>query len=106
MALQWKRWLNYAKARVDSAVRDGDREMDRLEAEQEARAEGKPWLSSSGAAPTFDEVEARIADRAGAPAPDAEPEAVVDAAARRKAADERLASLRRELGVGDPPPDR
>ncbi|HYI61338.1 MAG TPA: hypothetical protein VEW93_05990 [Acidimicrobiales bacterium] len=64
MAAQWQRWLRYAKAKLDSTVRESERELDRREAELEARAEGKPWLSSSGDAPTFDEARARIADRA------------------------------------------
>lgn len=60
MAAQWERWLRYAKAKIDDTVRRGDAEMDRLEAEQRAKAEGKPWLRAEGDAPTFDEARARI----------------------------------------------
>lgn len=136
MALQWQRWLKYAKAALDQGVRDSNEELDRLEAEQAARAEGKPWLSSSGDAPTLDEVRARIehdAREAGPPAVapatpgeagasarlDAQPPVVtaagdadvdalaVEAEARQKAASERLAAIRDELGLADdedPPP--
>lgn len=61
MALNVNRWLQYAKARIDSAVGSGHAELDRLEAQQEAERADKPWLASDGAAPTFDEARARIA---------------------------------------------
>ncbi len=60
MALQWKRWLAYAKAKVDQTVAQGDDELDRREAELAARAGEQPWLASSGTAPSFDEAKARI----------------------------------------------
>jgi hypothetical protein len=145
MALQWQRWLAYAKARIDSSVREGERELDRREADLAARSEGRPWISSSGNAPTFDEARARIeaqsrtagaaeagpggagstpaspggAERArgrpeGArPAPSTNPEGDAslesfDLAAHQKAADDRLAAIRDELGLGgaDPPAPR
>jgi hypothetical protein len=63
MALQWKRWLAYAKAKVDDTVTRGDAELDRREAELAARAEQEPWLASSDRAPTLDEAKARIEAR-------------------------------------------
>lgn len=63
MALQWKRWLAYAKAKVDDTVARGDAELDRREAELAARAEQEPWLARSDRAPTLDEARARIAAR-------------------------------------------
>lgn len=138
MALQWQRWLAYAKARIDASVRDGERELDRREADLAARSEGRPWISSSGDAPTLDEARARIeaqsraAGKGGAdtgeagstptsvggaqgaqPAPSANLECDAslesfDLAAHQKAADDRLAAIRDELGLGgdDPPPPR
>ncbi len=61
MALNVNRWLNYAKARIDSAVGSGHESLDRLEAKQEADRADKPWLASDSTAPTFDEARARIA---------------------------------------------
>lgn len=120
MPAQWERWLRYAKAKLDDTVKKGDAELDRREAEQRARAEGKPWLSGEDDTPTLDEARARIehqarqAGHAGAAAPAAEGPAVptpstdgpsIDFAAQQRAADERLAALREELGLdeGDPP---
>ena len=127
MAANWRRWITYAKAKVDHTLRQGDAELDRREARLEAEAAGKPWLSSSGPAPTFDEAKARIEHEArqaeargagpapapagpapgpGAPAaPAAAPApagdlAAFDMAAHQKAADERLAAIRDELGLG------
>lgn len=54
------RWFNYAKARLDAAIGQGHRDLDELEAEREAELADKPWLRSSGDAPTFDEARARI----------------------------------------------
>lgn len=151
MTPQWERWLRYAKAKIDDTVKRGDAELDRREAEQRARAEGKPWLDADGDAPTLDEARARIehqarqaqeaeaARRAAAPrptpwaAPPAAPPPVepadpvegpevppapsaapplatdpqlgsIDFAAQQRAADERLAAMRRELGLDEDPP--
>lgn len=60
MALDVNRWLKYAKARLDSAVGQGNASLDRLEAEREADLADKPWLRSDGEAPTLDEARARI----------------------------------------------
>ena len=122
MPAQWERWLRYAKAKLDDTVKKGDAELDRREAEQRARTEGKPWLSGEDDTPTLDEARARIehqarqAERTGAAAPAEDPPAptvpapstdgpTIDFAAQQRAADERLAAMRRELGLdeGDPP---
>lgn len=60
MALDVNRWLKYAKARFDRALGDGNRSLDRLEAEREAELADKPWLRADGDAPTLDEARARI----------------------------------------------
>ena len=116
MPAQWERWLRYAKAKLDDTVTRGDAELDRREAEQRARAEGKPWLSSEGDAPTLDETRARIehqarqAEQTRGTAPAEGPPAIdapavdgptIDFAAHQRAADERLAAMREELGLED-----
>ena len=122
MPAQWERWLRYARARLDDTVKKGDAELDRREAEQRARAEGKPWLSGEDDTPTLDEARARIEHQArqagqdGTAAPTESPPApavdgpsvdgpTIDFAAQQRAADERLAAMRKELGLdeGDPP---
>jgi len=127
MAANVGRWWKYAQAKLNSVVSSSNDELDQLEAEQAARAEGKPWLSSEGEAPTLDEARARIeweteeqrrradaAEAAAAPsdAPAtgptddaADPEVVrarleLDRQARESK--ERLEAIRKELGV-DPP---
>ncbi|WCO66448.1 hypothetical protein PO878_18275 [Iamia majanohamensis] len=128
MALQWKRWLAYAKAKVDDTVARGDAELDRREAELAARADQEPWLAGSDRAPTLDEAKARIEARSraagGAPsgspsggatprpgpagpdgrdaAPDGEAPSLdaFDADVRQRATDARLAAIRDELGLG------
>jgi hypothetical protein len=106
MAAQWQRWLRYAKAKVDATVQDRERELDRREAELEARAEERPWLASSGDAPTFDEAKARIEHQAGetgvAP-PGGTGDDAFDVEAQRRAGADRLAAIRDELGLVDAP---
>ena len=152
MSVSWQRWLAYAKAKLDSRLKESEADLDEREARLRVEAEGKPWLSSSSESPTFDEMRARIEHDAreaaerqrrqppgGAPAPsrpgprveggltDAppvagppggggpgpapaagvstgtgeDPLASFDMAAHQKAADERLAAIRRELGLAD-----
>ena len=60
MAANVNRWMKYAKARLDAALGQGNEELDRLEAEREAELADKPWLRSTGDAPSFDEARARI----------------------------------------------
>ena len=60
MAANWGRWWKYAQAKLNGAVSAENAELDQLEAEQRANAEGKPWLSSDGGAPTLEETKARI----------------------------------------------
>lgn len=54
------RWFNYAKARIDSAIGQGHRDLDELEAQREAELADRPWLASDAETPTFDEARARI----------------------------------------------
>jgi hypothetical protein len=61
MALDVNRWLKYAKARIDSALGQGNVSLDRLEAKREAELADKPWLRSDTSAPSLDEARARIA---------------------------------------------
>ncbi|CAN5543111.1 hypothetical protein BH24ACT4_BH24ACT4_23310 [soil metagenome] len=130
MAAQWKRWLAYAKAKVDQTVDQGHQELDRREADLEAKGKDRAWLQSDRDAPDLDDVRARIegeareadararreaapSGAAGSPgagsasgsAPSFED---FDVAARQKATDDRLAAIRDELGLGpaakdDPP---
>ena len=138
MSANWQRWLRYAKAKLDSTLKESEADLDEREAQMRAEAEGKPWLSSESEAPTFDEMRARIehdareaAERQRRQAPGADPEpsrpgprlerrpgspapaqgvstgagedtlASFDMAAHQKAADDRLAAIRRELGLSD-----
>ncbi len=101
MAAQWERWLKYAKAKLDDSVRRGNDELDRREAELDARRrERTPW-AGDGDAPTFEEAKARIEHEAGAER--SEP-TEIDFAAREQATHERLAAMRKELGLDDDPP--
>ena len=112
----WKRWLRYAKAKIDATVRSGERELDRREAELEAEQAEKPWLASGRDTPSYDEVKARIeheSGAAGAKAPQPSGEPAFDLAEQERAAAERLAGIRESLGLGDkvdddpkPPPKR
>lgn len=132
MAANVGRWWKYAQAKLNDLVSSSNAELDDLEADQAARAEGKPWLASDAEAPTLEETRARIeweaeqqARRADAPTP-AEPAsadgtpAEAGGPATDEAADpdvvraqleldrqareskERLEQIRKELGV-DPP---
>ena len=60
MAFDVNRWMKYARARLNTAVSQGNRSLDRLEAERDAELADKPWLRSDGAAPTLDEARDRI----------------------------------------------
>lgn len=135
MALDVDRWLQYAKARLARAVGDGNRSLDRLEAEREVELADKPWLRSDGEAPTLDEARARIeyeterqhraaaaagtaaepddgAPSATGPRPpqdiaaDAELEAArLELDRREQASAARLRQIRDELGVDEPVDD-
>jgi hypothetical protein len=106
MAAQWERWLRYAKAKLDDTVKRGNEELDRREAELDARREERtPWAGDRDrAAPTFDEAKARIEHEAGSPRSDP---TSIDFAAREAATKDRLAAMRKELGLDDdaPPPE-
>jgi len=129
MALDVNRWLKYAKARIDSAVGQGNKSLDRLEAEREADLADKPWLRSDRQAPTLDEARARIeweAERqhrgsepgagpgSDGPAPRSPQDAAADAEQesarleldrREQESAARLEQIRNELGVEAPPAD-
>jgi hypothetical protein len=126
MAANVGRWLKYAQAKLESMVSSSNTELDQLEAEQAARAEGKPWISSDGDAPTLDEARARIeweaeeqrrrAEASGAAPSSSVPGAPVEAPdpdvlraqleldRRARESAERLEAIRKELGVEPPPP--
>lgn len=122
----WQRWLKYGKAKLDDALRSGDEELTRREAQLEAEAAEKPWLRSTSDAPSMDEVRARIeheaaqaearkvAPTAGPPADGAPtsstspapstPGEAFDLAEQQRQADERLAAIRSELGLDEAAP--
>lgn len=104
MAAQWEKWLRYARAKLDESVKRGNDELDRREAELEARRSGRTWLDSDRDAPSFDEARARIEERSGSSAGGSEEQAAIDLAAQERAAEERLAAIRDELGL-DPTSD-
>ena len=54
------RWINYARARFDQALRTGHTELDELEAERESELAAKPWLRADGDTPSFDDARRRI----------------------------------------------
>ena len=98
--IAWKRWLRYAKAKLDDTVRSGNAALDRREAELEAKREGKPWLGSDRETPSYEDVKARIEHEA--PAKDVQQpsgDADFDLAAQERAAAERLAEMRRSLDL-------
>ena len=104
MAANVSRWLKYAQAKVNDALDSGNRELDRLEAEREARAADEPWLSADGEVPTLDEARARIQHQADEPEPDlSKVRAELDRRSRDAA--DRLDAIRKELGVEAPPPN-
>jgi len=108
--------VRYGQARLRAALADGDAELDRREARLEADAADKPWLRSTSTSPTLDDVRARIehdsrsaaAERTGnvvdAPTPTSrtggDPGMDFDLSQQRHQADDRLAAIRRELGLG------
>jgi hypothetical protein len=103
----WRRWLEYAKARLDAAVRSGERDLDRREAQLESDLDAAPGLRSDAPTPTFEEAKARIEHRTGGTgdAPAESDDIAFDLAARERAAHERLTGIRESLGLdeADPP---
>jgi hypothetical protein len=99
----WKRWLRYAKAKLDSTLKTTEAELDRREARLEAERAGKPWLGDDRATPSYDDVKERI-DRT-APArgdtPTPSGNEGFDLAEQERAAAERLAEMRESLGLDD-----
>jgi len=97
--MTWRRWLKYGKAKLDQTVRDADAELDRKEEQLAAERAGKPWLTPSGETPTLAEVKARIDDGATTD-PDAEAaNLALEMDAQRKAAEQRLAEIRKSLDL-------
>ena len=106
--MTWRRWLKYGKARIDAAVRDVSKDLDRKEAELAADQAGKPWLADTRDTPTFDDTRARIEDRAAraptAPSGATDADAsnlAVEMAERDAAAKQRLAEIRKSLDLPD-----
>lgn len=109
----WQRWLKYGKAKVDAAVRDVDRALDRKEEELRRDQEGRPWIAGDDDVPSYDDATARIEERLAAagiptqsspPSPPADEATVAkirafDVAEQQRAADERLAAIRESLGI-------
>lgn len=130
MAANVGRWWKYAQAKLNDLVSSSNAELDDLEAEQAARAEDKPWLSSDAEAPSLDDARARIeweaaeqqrradaAARADVEAADSPADALARASTppdpevvraqleldrQTRESKERLEQIRKELGV-DPP---
>ena len=96
----WKRWLRYAKAKLDTTLRETEEELDRREARLEAERTGKPWLGDDRATPSYDDVKERI-ERTGGPAPKPSGNEAFDLAEQERAAAERLAEMRESLGLDD-----
>lgn len=61
MALNLRRWLRYAQAKVTDAVSSSEADLARREAEREVELADKPWLTDDGAAPSLETTRARIA---------------------------------------------
>jgi hypothetical protein len=101
------RWIRYGRAKLDDVLKRGNEELDELEAEQAADAGERPWAHSTRETPTLDDVRDRIAHDAGRPAPAPSPEERFDLAEQQRKADDRLAKIRDDLGLGDEerPPD-
>ncbi len=98
--MSWKRWFRYGKAKVTAAARDLDKTVERKEAELRAEQTEKPWLADDDDAPSFDEAKARIEATTGRSSePSGNP--TFDVAEEQRAADERLAEIRRSLGLDD-----
>ena len=101
------RWMKYGRAKLDDMLRRGNDELDRREAEREADAAERPWAHRTSDTPTLDDVRDRIAHDAGRPAPEPSPEEGFDLAEQQRKADDRLAKIRDDLGLGgeEPPSD-
>ena len=98
--IAWKRWLRYAKAKLDDTLRSTDAELDRREAKLRAERAGKPWLGSDEATPSYDEVKARIdAEAPTTDAPRPSGNEAFDLAEQERAAAERLAEMRKSLDL-------
>src|SRR3954447_21670491 len=99
--------MKYGRAKLDDVLKRGNEELDQLEAEREAEQADRPWLASTDDTPRLEDVRARIQHDAGQPATPAGPEEGFDLAEQQRLADDRLAKIRDELGLGpgEQPPD-
>jgi hypothetical protein len=96
--------MKYGRAKLDDMLKQGNEELDRREAEREVDAAERPWAHSTSEVPTLDEVRQRIDPDAPAATPDEER---VELDAQQREAEDRLAKIREELGLGgeEPPSD-
>ena len=101
------RWVKYGRAKLDDVLQRGNEELDRREAELEVDAAERPWAHADTEQTTLDDVRDRITHDAGQPAPAPSPAEGFDLAEQQRKADDRLAKIRDELGLGDEekPPD-
>ena len=94
--------MKYAKAKLDSSVRSAESELDDAEARLEARRAGKPWLDDDRDTPSYEDVKARIEERA----PETKPtpssgDPAFDLEKQRRDAAKRLEDIRDSLGLDD-----
>ena len=117
-----RRWLAYARTKVESTLKTANRDLDELEAQREAATADRPWVRSDTEAPTFDEAKARIeweaaqaargadTDPPSAPAPSDSPSsptgqdaetvaAQLELEERQRESAARLDAIRAELGI-------
>ena len=100
----WKRWLKYAKAKLDSSLRSAESELDDAEARLEARKAGKPWLDDDRDTPSYEDVKARIEERSPGTNPKPTPSSgdpAFDLEKQQRDAAKRLDEMRESLGLDD-----
>jgi len=99
--------MKYGRAKLDDVLQRGNEELDRREAALETDAAERPWAHRDAPAPTIDDVRDRIAHDSGTPAPAPTADEGFELAEQQRKADDRLAKIRDELGLGDEekPPD-
>ena len=98
----WKRWLKYAKAKLDSSLRSAESELDDAEARLEGRRAGKPWLDDDRDTPSYEDVKARIEERSPRTRPVADSgDPAFDLEKQQRDAAKRLDDIRDSLGLDD-----
>jgi len=100
----WRRWVKYGKAKLDDTVAGLNRSLDQKERALDDEQKDKPWLGDDDEAPSFEQAKARIDDvtRDVARAAPSSGDPTFDVAEQQRAADQRLAEIRRSLDVDDP----